>query len=72
MIRECRATGEARVDFGPVRRERSHGRPLCMPPVLRRDHRQLGTSGALGLTYTGQVAGNAQDHAFKANLAVRF
>jgi len=32
----------------------------------------ISKSAALGLAYTGQLAKDAQDHAFKANLAVRF
>ncbi|RXT57700.1 hypothetical protein B6S44_00790 [Bosea sp. Tri-44] len=32
----------------------------------------LGANAALGVSYTGQLAESTQDHAFKANLAVRF
>lgn len=32
----------------------------------------LGANATLGASYTGQLAESAQDHAFKANLAVRF
>jgi outer membrane autotransporter protein len=32
----------------------------------------IGSGAALGLSYTGQLATDAQDQAFKANLAVRF
>ncbi|WP_181832507.1 autotransporter domain-containing protein [Bosea caraganae] len=32
----------------------------------------IGNSTTLGLSYTGQLAGDAQDHAFKGNLAVKF
>ncbi|MDU0342401.1 autotransporter-associated beta strand repeat-containing protein [Bosea rubneri] len=32
----------------------------------------IGKSTTLGVSYTGQLAKDAQDHAFKANLAVRF
>jgi outer membrane autotransporter protein len=32
----------------------------------------VGANATLGITYAGQLASDAQDHAFKANLAVRF
>jgi fibronectin-binding autotransporter adhesin len=32
----------------------------------------ISQSTSLGLSYTGQLAGNAQDHAFKSVFAVRF
>lgn len=32
----------------------------------------LGPRATLGLSYTGQLASDAQDHAFKGNLAIRF
>jgi outer membrane autotransporter protein len=32
----------------------------------------LSKSATLGVSYTGQLAADAQDHAFKANLAIRF
>lgn len=32
----------------------------------------ISSSASLGLSYTGQLAADTQDHAFKANLAVRF
>ncbi|RDJ19717.1 autotransporter domain-containing protein, partial [Bosea caraganae] len=32
----------------------------------------ISKAATLGLSYTGQLASDAQDHAFKANLAVRF
>ncbi|TCR65521.1 autotransporter domain-containing protein [Bosea sp. BK604] len=32
----------------------------------------ISKSATLGVSYTGQLAKDAQDHAFKANLAVRF
>ncbi|KRE05793.1 hypothetical protein ASE63_05575 [Bosea sp. Root381] len=32
----------------------------------------ISRSATLGVSYTGQLATDAQDHAFKANLAVRF
>ncbi|WP_282568878.1 hypothetical protein [Bosea sp. BK604] len=32
----------------------------------------ISKSATLGVSYTGKLAQDAQDHAFKANLAVRF